>query len=269
MNLLLAGAIALALNVCETEAFQHLAHRLACDRNPCVLKASRLKVNDDILPTKNIPVSVKGSITEVLTDETSKSKKATKRSKPAAFEPAHWISAQDQFTVKHHNGQLSLLRLTIRGNPLPLRRHRSNQGVIYNPSAPAQASFRQFVQELVSDHLLHDDDNTPLFGDSPLAMTLVFRLKRPKIHFVASRPGAGRLKDTAPTTAVGKADVDNLAKFVLDSLNGVAYEDDQQIVSLHAIKLLDNQDECLGSTELCIRTVTSHALFAPNAFNLV
>lgn len=33
-----------------------------------------------------------------------------------------------------------------------------------------------------------------------------------------------------------KPDVDNIAKIVLDGLNGVAYEDDSQVTSLHVMK---------------------------------
>jgi Holliday junction resolvase RusA-like endonuclease len=49
--------------------------------------------------------------------------------------------------------------------------------------------------------------------------------------------------------------VDNLAKFVLDSLNGLLYDDDRQVCSLHATRLLDNDGLCLGSTEVCVRAV--------------
>eukprot|EP00543_Licmophora_paradoxa_P006569 CAMPEP_0202455834 /NCGR_PEP_ID=MMETSP1360-20130828/13268_1 /ASSEMBLY_ACC=CAM_ASM_000848 /TAXON_ID=515479 /ORGANISM="Licmophora paradoxa, Strain CCMP2313" /LENGTH=60 /DNA_ID=CAMNT_0049075513 /DNA_START=266 /DNA_END=448 /DNA_ORIENTATION=- len=49
----------------------------------------------------------------------------------------------------------------------------------------------------------------------------------------------------APTSRV---DVDNLAKFVLDSLNGVLYHDDRQVVELIAIKRYDNDDMCRGKT---------------------
>lgn len=34
----------------------------------------------------------------------------------------------------------------------------------------------------------------------------------------------------------GKPDIDNVAKAVLDALNGVAYEDDKQVVILHCEK---------------------------------
>lgn len=39
-----------------------------------------------------------------------------------------------------------------------------------------------------------------------------------------------------------RCDVDNLSKAILDALNGVAYEDDAQIVQLHLWRLVDNEN---------------------------
>jgi Holliday junction resolvase RusA-like endonuclease len=211
-------------------------------------------------------------------------------------------------------GMFSLIHFTVRGNPLPLRRHRTRQGFIYNPSAAAQESFRSVVRrqlknlyrltnntsesDLLSqsieqiqrnslDEILitDDDDNKPTISSkasstfspvfSPnqqLAMTIIFNMRRPKNHFVASKSGPGRLRATynstmsqndgnklaiCPTTT---SDVDNLAKFVLDSLNEILYEDDRQVVSLHAIKMYDSSCPnvdccCQGSTLICIKAI--------------
>ena len=64
---------------------------------------------------------------------------------------------------------------------------------------------------------------------------LLFYFPRPKSHY-----GTGRnkdiLKDNSPIWFTKRKDLDNLIKFVLDSLNGQAYFDDSQIVSIHAYK---------------------------------
>ena len=102
------------------------------------------------------------------------------------------------------------------------------------------------------------DLTPPLFPSAntttpSLAMTIVFRTRRPLNHFVSNTRGRS-LKQSAPSAfdKPSRTDVDNLAKFVLDSLNELLYEDDHQISSLCVTKLLDNQDQCLGSTEVSI-----------------
>lgn len=230
----------------------------------------------------------------------------TKRSKAKSSSPSHWIVNSDEIafqnllisqaeigatvdstttsaaaktmidTTNKATTVPSLLRFTVRGNPLPLRRHRTNRGFVYNPSAATQQSFREAVEDIVfsriylgSADIAKTNDATedaqqpitarpPLWGpEQTLAVTIVFRMKRPKSHFIAGKPGPDRLRSTAPKQACSalRTDVDNLAKFVLDSLNGVLYADDRQIVSLHVTKLYDNDiDElCQGSTCVCIR----------------
>lgn len=44
-----------------------------------------------------------------------------------------------------------------------------------------------------------------------------------------------------------KPDVDNLAKVVLDSLNGIAWHDDAQVVNLEVIKMYGTNDHILVS----------------------
>lgn len=71
----------------------------------------------------------------------------------------------------------------------------------------------------------------PLLG--PLELNLFAYFGRPKCHF--NRKGA--LVPSAPTSYTSKPDVDNLAKIVGDSLNGVLWHDDSQIVRLNVLKL--------------------------------
>ena len=40
---------------------------------------------------------------------------------------------------------------------------------------------------------------------------------------------------------IGKPDIDNLAKSVLDGMNGVVFKDDSQIVSLHCTKVFSSE----------------------------
>eukprot|EP00523_Entomoneis_sp_CCMP467_P001214 CAMPEP_0168753828 /NCGR_PEP_ID=MMETSP0724-20121128/19163_1 /TAXON_ID=265536 /ORGANISM="Amphiprora sp., Strain CCMP467" /LENGTH=293 /DNA_ID=CAMNT_0008802241 /DNA_START=69 /DNA_END=947 /DNA_ORIENTATION=+ len=192
-------------------------------------------------------------------------KRTTKRKSTAtAPEPPYWRNFTDPVELMMQCDQHPThIRFKVRGNPLPLRRHRTSRGFLYNPSATAQGYFRDIVQDMIDppppQH--HEDSGknnsnptvVPLFGNTTaLAMTIVFRTKRPQSHFVASNRSRP-LKRSAPTPLAAppsRTDVDNLAKFVLDSLNGLLYGDDHQISLLSVMKLLDDDADCLGSTEV-------------------
>ncbi len=72
--------------------------------------------------------------------------------------------------------------------------------------------------------------------ETPLAAFLYFRLpiprSYPKKRIAACLSGSER--------PIKKPDLDNLAKSVLDALNGVVYLDDSQLVSLHITKVYDH-----------------------------
>jgi len=69
--------------------------------------------------------------------------------------------------------------------------------------------------------------------ETPLAVYLYFRLRIPRSHS-KKRQEACLNGSERPTK---KPDIDNLAKSVLDGLNGVVWHDDSQIVSLHLTKV--------------------------------
>ena len=72
--------------------------------------------------------------------------------------------------------------------------------------------------------------------ETPLAAFLYFRLPIPKSYpkkrIQACLEGLER--------PIKKPDLDNLAKSVLDGLNGVVYKDDSQLVSIHITKVYDH-----------------------------
>lgn len=247
------------------------------------------RVLHDITKKKATNPSIKKNSKEKAEAVTgAKTRKSRKKSSSQSEPPLHWLNPRDIFDLSlvhptsHQDDEnnvddaaalrASRIRFTVRGNPRPLQRHRTSRGFVYNPSADAQRSFRSKVTDLIYGINCSAPQSPkyplPLFGESTLSMTIIFRLKRPKSHYVANRPGPGRLRSNAPPT-VGHAggDVDNLAKFVLDSLNGLLYEDDRQIASLHVTKLLDDEGEKeinedkheeevnQGSTQVCVRVL--------------
>lgn len=63
----------------------------------------------------------------------------------------------------------------------------------------------------------------------PLAVEMSFTFVRPKGHYGTGR-NAGALKGDAPRRHTGRPDVLKLARAIEDSLTGVVYRDDSQIV---------------------------------------
>ena len=81
----------------------------------------------------------------------------------------------------------------------------------------------------------------------------VFIVPRPLCHLVNNDPcnAIRRLFRNPFTNSLG--DVDNMAKFVLDALNGVGYHDDKQVAALLSIKCNDDALSNVGKTEVTMR----------------
>lgn len=71
----------------------------------------------------------------------------------------------------------------------------------------------------------------PVYVGKPLAVDLAFRLTRPAGHW-----GSKGLKPSAPPAPASKPDIDKLARATLDSLIGLAFDDDARIVKLSVVK---------------------------------
>jgi len=190
------------------------------------------------------------------------------------------------------DGHVTMVKFKVRGNPVPLARHRSYRGLMFNPSAKKQRQFYSVVLDMLPDYCFKEpssisgsssrsssrsssggggrsiDDVIPMFQNQVISVQIICRMKRPKRHFVANKPGPGRLKEDsfidengvirnlASHLQVTRSDVDNLAKFVLDSLNGILYNDDRQVASLHVMKVYDDEEPYSGSTDVTIQTMT-------------
>jgi Holliday junction resolvase RusA-like endonuclease len=72
----------------------------------------------------------------------------------------------------------------------------------------------------------------PVYKLCPLTVLLEFRLTRPSGHW-----GAKGLKPSAPVAPATKPDIDKLARATIDSLIGLAFDDDSRIVRLAVTKL--------------------------------
>ena len=76
----------------------------------------------------------------------------------------------------------------------------------------------------------------PMTG--PVKIMLEFRFTRPKSHFGTGKNSEIR-KPTAPVDHITKPDLDKLVRAVCDSLKGVIWRDDSQVIWIKAYKRYD------------------------------
>lgn len=142
-------------------------------------------------------------------------------------DPKFWFVEGDRLEVE----PTRRFKLIVRGNPLPKQRHRSAaSGFFFNPSRKDENEFKSVVEAVCKERI----GCVPNFGsEANLKLTVQFRFPSPKTEKGAIRK---------------KADLDNLCKFLLDSLNGVLYIDDGQFVKLIADKAFDDSIDGSGFT---------------------
>lgn len=75
----------------------------------------------------------------------------------------------------------------------------------------------------------------PVYVAVAVAVELTFRIARPGGHW--SKKPSGGLLPSAPKTPTVKPDADKLARATLDSLAGIAFDDDSRIVELMVRKV--------------------------------
>lgn len=119
---------------------------------------------------------------------------------------------------------------------LPVAQPRQRQRVIqsngkafasnYTPAKAPINDFKATVRLAASEAY----KGAPL--DAPLGVRLVFVF-----------PRVGKSKDPLRKHKTTKPDADNLAKGIMDSLNGLLWTDDKLIASLHATKMTASLDE--------------------------
>ena len=121
--------------------------------------------------------------------------------------------------------------------PQGSKRHMGN-GILVE-SSKAVRPWRQDVKHAALACIPHDWDPS-----LPMALSIVFRFKRPQTHI-----GKKGLKPSAPQhcTTARAGDVDKLLRSTFDSLTGVAFDDDRQVVSVNASKRYTTADEPQGA----------------------
>lgn len=184
--------------------------------------------------------------------------------------------AADRFTTSQSSATTNtdyLSSFIVFGEPMALARHRTTKfGIQYNPSAKFQKRFLELSKPYLPA--------VPFSG--PIEAKLLFYIGRPKNHFGTGKnshilkDGKGYWHDSRLgikplfiifsylhirvdyffSTFVFLLDLDNLVKFVLDALNGVAYEDDSQISSIICAKAYTSSIEDLPRIEIQFRRLS-------------
>lgn len=125
------------------------------------------------------------------------------------------------------------IRLSIPGVPNSQKRHRhlrvGNFTRSYDPSSTEKEDF-------LYKSIYENKPAAPI--TKPISLLIFFYMPRPKSHYGTGK-NSGILKKTAPLFHTNTPDIDNMQKFVLDSLNHVYWKDDKQIYNVSAEKLYD------------------------------
>ena len=133
------------------------------------------------------------------------------------------------------------LTFTVRGNPVPQPRPRvAARGKFANAYTPKSHPVHDYRKAIAIGAAAYPAMRGGI-SDQPLSVIINLTFERPPSHLNKSG-----IKASAPR--LPKADVDNVAKAVLDAINGVAWHDDSQVAELIVRKSYGTA----GATEVTI-----------------
>jgi Holliday junction resolvase RusA-like endonuclease len=116
--------------------------------------------------------------------------------------------------------------IAVTGVPQPQGSKRVVRGRLIDVNQRKLRDWRAIVSQAVNDV-------EPLSGE--IAVRLYFYLPRPKGHF-GSGKNKDKLKDSSPSRPGVKPDLDKLVRACLDSMTGLCFRDDSQVVTIEACK---------------------------------
>lgn len=120
--------------------------------------------------------------------------------------------------------QSFVVRGEVRGKPRPRFSARGGYGRAYTP-----ASYMKYERSIAK---AYTEAGGKKFSGA-VSVSIFIHRELPK----------SRSKRLLAELDTSKPDIDNVAKAVLDALNGVAYDDDKQVTSLHVTKLPRTRQE--------------------------
>lgn len=125
--------------------------------------------------------------------------------------------------------------LFIEVDPLPTPRPRFRR-IGKNIQTYYNKGYKDYMKYIKEEFIINSDLNSVFEGS--VRLELEFLMPRPKYHYGTGR-NSNNIKDKYHTPGYNhiiKPDIDNLSKAIIDSLNGVLYKDDSQVVDLTSKK---------------------------------
>jgi Holliday junction resolvase RusA-like endonuclease len=123
----------------------------------------------------------------------------------------------------------------IEGNPVPKGRPRFRRTKTFITTYTPKKTLD--FEELVRKHSKEAMGPTDRL-ETPISVYLYFRLPIPQSYSKKRKEAC--LSGFDKPISMRQGDIDNLAKVVLDGMNGVIYKDDSQITCLHCTKVYSN-----------------------------
>ena len=134
-----------------------------------------------------------------------------------------------------------MIRFEILGQPIAKQRPRvTRSGIAYTPSKTV--NYEALVKYTYQSLYGHRE---PILGHIEATIIAIFPI--PKSY---SKKKTEELLN-GHNNYDKKPDCDNLAKIVLDALNGIAYKDDSQVTSLHIYKEYGTQPKVI----VCLKEI--------------
>jgi len=131
--------------------------------------------------------------------------------------------------------EIIVIDCTVIGKPRPQGSKRYLGGNRIVESNPNTHTWRSDVRSAIASCIPHDWDRS-----LPMSVHITFGVHRPKAHYLRSG-----LRPSAPlypiTRSVG--DIEKLIRAINDSITGIAFDDDSQVVRLTSEKIYIEIDE--------------------------
>lgn len=124
-----------------------------------------------------------------------------------------------------------MIQFTVPGDPRGKQRPRMTKyGTAYTPRETV--AYEKLVKACMFRSIENGTSGTTRYKTEPVCVTIIayYRIPTSITKKVRERIEAG---DEKPTK---KPDADNIAKIIMDALNGLAYQDDRQVVALTVLK---------------------------------